>query len=48
MRRHLPFIFTTGYGQAGLAERFRSTAVLQKPFELASLLQLLVRESRRG
>jgi CheY-like chemotaxis protein len=44
MDRRLPFIFATGYGEAGLAERFRSITVLQKPFEPTPLLEMLARE----
>jgi CheY-like chemotaxis protein len=30
--RHLPFVFASGYGAAGLPARFRDRPVLQKPF----------------
>ena len=30
--RGVPFLFTTGYGQQGLPERFADAAVLAKPF----------------
>ena len=30
--RGIPFLFTTGYGQQGLPERFANTPVLAKPF----------------
>jgi len=30
--RGIPFLFTTGYGQQGLPERFANAAVLAKPF----------------
>jgi CheY-like chemotaxis protein len=35
--RGIPFLFATGYGLSGIAERFRSRTVLQKPFRLADL-----------
>ncbi|HZG09783.1 MAG TPA: response regulator [Allosphingosinicella sp.] len=35
--RGIPFLFATGYGVAGIAERFRGRTVLQKPFRLADL-----------
>jgi CheY-like chemotaxis protein len=30
--RRLPFVFASGYGRAGLPEKFRDRPVLQKPF----------------
>lgn len=42
MRRGIPFIFATGYGAGGLAERFSATPVLQKPFQERDLARLLV------
>jgi CheY-like chemotaxis protein len=30
--RHLPFVFASGYGAAGLPDKFRNRPVLQKPF----------------
>jgi CheY-like chemotaxis protein len=35
--RHLPFIFASGYGAAGLPEKFRDRPVLQKPFLIKRL-----------
>ncbi|MEZ5828328.1 MAG: response regulator [Hyphomicrobiales bacterium] len=37
----IPFVFVTGYGQAGVDERFADASVLQKPFTLPQLRQLL-------
>lgn len=40
----VPFIFASGYGEAGLNERHREAQVVQKPFapdEIASLLERL-------
>jgi CheY-like chemotaxis protein len=31
--RHIPFVFATGYGADGVAERFRSVPTLTKPFK---------------
>jgi CheY-like chemotaxis protein len=39
--RHLPFIFASGYGAAGLPERFRNRPVLQKPFLVDRLEQAI-------
>lgn len=33
----IPFVFTTGYGTAGLVDKHRSRTVLQKPYQLESL-----------
>ena len=31
--RHIPFVFATGYGADGVAERFRGVPTLTKPFQ---------------
>lgn len=41
-RRGIPFIFATGYGVGGLAERFSTTPVLQKPFQQRDLARMLI------
>jgi len=35
--RGISFIFVTGYGQAGIPERFRDRATVQKPFHIREL-----------
>ena len=40
-RRGCPFIFTTGYGEAGLEEAYRDRPVLQKPFTRDRLAEAL-------
>lgn len=35
--RNIPFIFTTGYGVGGLAEKWRARPAAPKPFEAADL-----------
>jgi CheY-like chemotaxis protein len=35
--RHLPFVFASGYGAAGLPDKFRDRPVLQKPFPISKL-----------
>jgi DNA-binding NtrC family response regulator len=40
-RRGLPFIFASGYGAAGLSEKFCERRVLQKPFVLERLGQAI-------
>jgi CheY-like chemotaxis protein len=37
VERGIPFLFATGYGRAGLEERFRAFPILQKPFRAAEL-----------
>lgn len=39
--RGRPFIFATGYGSAGLPEKFRDSATLQKPFQMETLKRAL-------
>ena len=33
----IPFIFATGYGRSGVAENWKDTLVIQKPFEQSTL-----------
>jgi CheY-like chemotaxis protein len=37
----IPFIFSTGYGRAGIEERFADRLVLAKPFQQAAVAELL-------
>jgi CheY-like chemotaxis protein len=39
--RKIPFLFATGYGRAGIEERFRHHPILQKPFRAAELAAAL-------
>lgn len=39
--RGVPFVFATGYGQAGIDERFMDVPVIQKPFEITTLEAIL-------
>jgi CheY-like chemotaxis protein len=41
--RHIPFVFATGYGADGLAERFRGVPTLTKPFQRDELDRALQR-----
>ncbi len=41
VRRGIPFLFATGYGVKGIAEEYRSYPVLQKPFRMRDLAQVL-------
>jgi CheY-like chemotaxis protein len=40
-RRGVPLIFSTGYGEQGLPDAYRSCPLLQKPFQLENLQQAL-------
>ena len=35
--RHIPFVFATGYGTDGIAERFKGVPTLTKPFQRGEL-----------
>ena len=39
--RGVPIVFASGYGEAGLNDRHRGAAVLQKPFREADLARML-------
>ena len=41
MRRHIPFVFTTGYGQQGIPDAYRDWPALQKPYQTQQLGQAL-------
>jgi CheY-like chemotaxis protein len=37
IERNIPFVFATGYGAQGIAERFRAVPTLIKPYQLDQL-----------
>jgi DNA-binding response OmpR family regulator len=41
--RHIPFVFATGYGADGVADRFRGVPTLTKPFHRDELSRALCR-----
>ncbi len=41
--RGTPFMFASGYGSAGLVERYRDAAIIQKPFSAEQLAAMLDR-----
>lgn len=41
-QRSIPFVFSTGYGSAGIRDTFRDRPVLQKPFAQHDLKQKLL------
>jgi CheY-like chemotaxis protein len=46
--RGVPFIFATGYGIAGIAEDFSHVPAIAKPYNMASLEQVLTAALDRG
>jgi len=46
--RSIPFVFSTGYGSAGIRDTFRDRPVLQKPFAQHALKQKLIMARRKG
>ncbi|KYF58938.1 response regulator [Sorangium cellulosum] len=43
MERGIPFVFTTGYGKAGLRESDLGRPVLQKPYNLNRFVEIVTR-----
>jgi CheY-like chemotaxis protein len=41
VKRGLPFVFATGYGQRGVPEPYRQRPTLQKPFQSDALAQAI-------
>jgi CheY-like chemotaxis protein len=41
VKRGLPFVFATGYGQRGVPDAYRNHQALQKPFQSDALAQAL-------
>jgi CheY-like chemotaxis protein len=41
VERHIPFIFTTGFGRDGLPEAYADRPALAKPFRTRAVLELL-------
>jgi CheY-like chemotaxis protein len=48
LERSVPFVFSTGYGSAGIKDAFRDRPVLQKPFAQHDLKQKLILARRNG
>jgi CheY-like chemotaxis protein len=46
--RLIPFVFSTGYGSAGIKDAYRDRPVLQKPFAQHDLKQKLLLARRNG
>lgn len=48
VRKGVPFVFSTGYGSAGIKDAYRDRPVLQKPFAQHDLQQKLLLARRTG
>ena len=46
--RGVPFVFSTGYSTAGIADRFAGVSIIAKPYELRALERHLVAALRPG
>jgi hypothetical protein len=46
--RNRPFFFASGYGVAGLPEKYRQYLALKKPFQIEKLAQTIDRTLRIG
>ena len=46
--RKVPFVFSTGYGSAGIKDTFRDRPVVQKPFAQSDLRQRLLTALQNG
>ena len=46
-KRHVPFIFSTGYGRPGLATSFANVPTLAKPYEAEDLGEMLMSVIRK-
>ncbi len=42
VERKLPFVFSTGYGEGGLPDRYKGHPTIQKPFTEAAVRQALM------
>ena len=40
-QKHIPFVFSTGYGAAGIPEMFRGVPTIEKPFQESDLRKAL-------
>jgi DNA-binding response OmpR family regulator len=40
-RRHIPFLFASGYGMDGIPPRYHDAAMLQKPYDMKGILLAL-------
>jgi CheY-like chemotaxis protein len=46
-KRRIPFLFSTGYGRAGIQENFSQIPILTKPYSMSALEEILVRVFKR-
>jgi CheY-like chemotaxis protein len=48
IRRGLPFVFASGYGQSGVPEAYRASPTLQKPFQTEALEAAIAAAAKAG
>ncbi len=48
VQRSVPFVFSTGYGSAGIKDTYRDRPVVQKPFAQSDLRQRLLTALQNG
>jgi CheY-like chemotaxis protein len=48
IKRGLPFVFASGYGQGGVPEPYRGSPTLQKPFQVEALAEAIEAASPRA
>jgi CheY-like chemotaxis protein len=48
IKRGLPFVFASGYGQGGVPEPYRGSPTLQKPFQVEALAKAIEAASPRA
>ncbi len=47
VKRGVPFVFASGYGQRGVPEPYSNHPILQKPFQIEALAQALKAAARK-
>ncbi len=48
VRRGVPFVFASGYGQRGVPEAYRGSPTLQKPFQVEALAEAIEAAAARA
>jgi CheY-like chemotaxis protein len=47
VKRHVPVVFSTGFGSAGLIQRYPCASLLHKPYAAEALAEVLLQVTRR-
>lgn len=48
VEKGIPYVFATGYGEAGLDAAYRSVPIVQKPFQASELIRALAKAMGKG